>query len=77
MTKIEELTSTATDLAPEQIEALLQLARSMRGPASYFSAPAEILAALDRGLAEIATGKTVDGTAVLDRIDKKLNALGA
>lgn len=77
MTKIEELASTASNLAPEQIEALLQLARSMRGPAIYYAAPAEVLAALDRGLAEIAAGKTVDGTAVLDRIDRKLKALGA
>ena len=77
MTKIEELASTASNLAPEQIEALLQLARSMRGPAIYYSAPAEVLAALDRGLAEIAAGKTVDGVDVLDRIDRKLKALGA
>ena len=77
MNKIEELTSTAAKLAPEQIEALLQLARSMHGPAAFYSAPADVLAALDRGLAEIAAGKTVDGNDVLDRIDRKLKAVGA
>jgi predicted transcriptional regulator len=77
MTKLNELAKAAGGLPPEQLDALIHLAVTMRSTPFLDRAPPEAIAALERGLAEIAAGKAVDGPAVFDRLDAKLRAHGA
>ena len=68
MTKAEQLTAVAERLSEEQVDALLSLARSMVDEPFYDKAPPEALASLERGLEQIARGKTVS----LDELSKRL-----
>jgi hypothetical protein len=77
MSKLTDLTEAARDLPPEQLDALIHLAETMRSAPFLERAPAEAVAALDQGLTEIAAGHAIDGPAVFDRLDAKLRARGA
>jgi hypothetical protein len=77
MTKLDILNDTARSLSSEQLEALIDFARSMGKRRFADTAPPEALAALDKGLAEIRQGQTVAGPDVFDRLDKKLQSRGS
>jgi predicted transcriptional regulator len=77
MTKLTELAKAASGLPPEQLDALIHLAETMRSTPFIDRAPPEAVAALEQGLAEIAAGKVVDGPALFDRLDAKIRARGA
>ena len=77
MSKLDTLADVARDLPPEQLDALIELAEAMRAPCYFDQAPREAIKALERGLAEIESGQTVEGRDVLDRVDAKLRANGA
>ena len=68
MTKTEQLTAVAEGLSEEQIDALLDFARSMAGEPFYDRAPPEALASLERGLEQISRGEAVS----LDQLSKRL-----
>jgi hypothetical protein len=76
MTKLTELTNAASGLPPEQLDALIRLATSMRATPFLDRAPPEAIMALEHGLAEIRAGKAVDGPTVFGRLDAKLRARG-
>lgn len=61
MTKIEQLTQTASALPDEQIDGLIAYASYLAGQPLYYAAPADVLAAIERGLADAAAGRVVDG----------------
>ena len=61
MTKIEQLTQTATALTDDQIDGLIAYAAYLAGEPFYYSAPAEVLASIERGLADHAAGRVADG----------------
>lgn len=77
MAKLNDLTEAARDLSVEQLDALIHLAETMRAPLYIECAPAEAIAALEQGLAEIASGQSVHGPAVFDRLHAKLRSRGA
>ena len=70
MTKTEELSAVAARLSEEQVDALLQFARSMADEPFYEKAPPEALASLERGLEKIARGETIS----IDELSKRLAA---
>jgi hypothetical protein len=76
MTKLDILNNTARALTNEQLETLIAVAQSMGRQPFISAAPLEALAALDKGLTEIANGSTVGGREVFDKLDRKLRALG-
>ena len=76
MSKLQTLAEKARDLPPEQIDALIHFAETMRSAPFIEHAPADAMAALEQGLAEIAAGKAIDGPTVFDRLDAKLRARG-
>ena len=61
MTKIEQLTQTATALTDDQIDGLIAYAAYLAGEPFYYSAPAEVLVSIERGVADHAAGRVVDG----------------
>lgn len=77
MTKVEKLAAAAEALSDDQIDALISVAQAMKDRPFYYRAPPEALAAMDRGLAEAAAGKSISGDDVLARIDQGLKARGA
>ena len=58
MSKIEQLTQAATALSEDQIDDLIGYAKYVAGRPLYYSAPADVLASVERGLAEHAAGTT-------------------
>ena len=70
MTKTERLTAVAERLTNEQVEALLDFARSMAEEPFYDRAPPEALASLERGLGQLDRGETVS----LDELAGRLEA---
>ena len=58
MTKIEQLTQTAATLSDEQIDGLIAHAAYLAGQPLFYSAPADVLASIARGLAQHARGDT-------------------
>jgi PHD/YefM family antitoxin component YafN of YafNO toxin-antitoxin module len=64
------LTAVAERLSNEQIEALLDFARSMAEEPLYDRAPPEALASLERGLEQLARGETVS----LDELANRLKS---
>jgi predicted transcriptional regulator len=75
--KTEQIVREAASLTDEQQAAALDFIQAMKREPFYYSAPPEAVAALDKGLAEIAAGETVDGEDVFAAIDNRLKALGA
>lgn len=74
MTKVEQLTRTAATLSDEHIDGLIAYAAYLAGQPVYYAAPPEVLASIDRGLAEHARGSTVPATTVFDRLQAKIDA---
>jgi hypothetical protein len=69
MTKTERLTAVAERLTNEQVEALLDFARSMAEEPFYDRAPPEALASLERGLGQLDRGETVSLDELADRLE--------
>ena len=72
--KIEQLTQTAATLSEEHIDGLIAYAAYLAGRPLYDVAPPEVLASIDRGLAQHARANTVPATTVFDRLQAKLDA---
>lgn len=72
MTKIEQLTRTATALPDEQIDGLIAYARYLATEPVYYTAPPEALASLERGLAEHAAGTARPADEVFARLMQRV-----
>lgn len=72
MGKVEQLIEAAAPLDDEQVDGLIAYARSLASESIYSSAPPEAVASIERGLAEIASGRTVPADAVFARVRAKL-----
>ena len=58
MTKMEQLSQTAAALSDEHIDGMIAYAAYLAGQPLYYAAPPEVLASIDRGLAQHARGDT-------------------
>ena len=74
MTKMEQLTQAAAALSNEHIDGLIAYAVYLASQPLYYEAPPEVLASIDRGLAQHARGNTVPATTVFDRLQAKIDA---
>jgi predicted transcriptional regulator len=68
MSKSEQLRSKAAGLTDTQLDDLIAVARYLKSESFLTSAPAEVLASIDRGIAEAAAGRTKPGPEVLARL---------
>ena len=73
MTKIEKLAQTAATLSDEHIDGLIAYAAYLAGQPLYYVAPPEVLASIDRGLAQYARNDTVSAATVFDRLQAKID----
>lgn len=71
MTKIEQLTQTAATLADEQLDGLIAYAAYLAGDPLYYTAPADVLASIERGLNEHRSGQTRLATDALGSLRAK------
>ena len=71
MTKIEQLTQTAATLSDEQIDGLIAHAAYLAGQPLFYSVPSDVLASIDRGLAQQARGETVPAAEAFARLQAK------
>jgi predicted transcriptional regulator len=69
MTTLELLTKEASQLPPERMGDLLDIARHMREPAQYYSMPQAAHDALQQGLSDYAAGKTLPARDVYAALD--------
>jgi hypothetical protein len=74
MTKIDQLTQAARSLTDEQIDGVLAYAKSLSGEAYYATAPADALASIERGLAQLAASDTRSAGDVFQRLQAKIDA---
>ncbi len=74
MTRMEQLTRTAASLSDEHIDGLIAYAEYLASQPLYYAAPPEVLASIDRGLAQHASGKAVPANTVFDRLQAKIDA---
>ena len=74
MTKIEQLTQTATALADEQLDGLIAYATYLTGEPLFYSAPAEVLTSIERGLDQHRRGETHPAADVFVRLQSKIAA---
>ena len=74
MSKIDQLAKTAAALSEEQIDGLIAYAAYLAGQPLYYSAPAEVLASIERGLAEHARGVTNPAADTFARLQAKIDA---
>ena len=72
MSKMEQLTRTAAALSDEQIDGLIAYAAYLAGRPLYDIAPPDVLASIDRGLAQHARGETIAASTVFDRLQTKI-----
>lgn len=72
MTKTELLTAEVSDLTDEQVDGLIAYARYLKSEPMYYSAPPEVLASIERGLADAEAERVSPGEKVLDGLRKKL-----
>jgi predicted transcriptional regulator len=68
MTKFERLHAEAASLSDAQIEDLIAVARYLKSVVFRDAAPAEVLASIDRGIADAEAGRTKPGTEALARL---------
>lgn len=74
MTKIEQLAHTAANLSDEQVDGLIAFATYLAGEPLYNSAPPEVLASIDRGLAQLERGDTIAADTVFADLQRKIDA---
>jgi predicted transcriptional regulator len=74
--KTELIVREAATLSEDQQAAALDFIRALKREPYYYSASAEALAALDKGLEEIRAGQGMAGEDVFASIDKRLRAKG-
>lgn len=74
MTKIDQLARAAATLSDDHIDGLIAYAAYLAGRPLYHVAPPEVLASIDRGLAQHARGDTAPATTVFDRLQAKIDA---
>ena len=74
MTKTEELVVAAKALSDEQLEGLIAFTRQLASEPWYDTAPPEVLAAIDRGIADADAGRLIAGEKVFRRLSRKIAA---
>ena len=74
MTRIEQLTKAATALSGDQLDGLIDYARYLSAEPFYDSAAPEVIASIERGLAQHAAGDTADAAHVFPRLQTKIDA---
>ena len=74
MTKIEQLAQTATALGDDQLDGLIAYATYLVGEPLYYSAPADVLASIERGLVQHRSGGTHLAADVFARLQTKIAA---
>ena len=72
MTKIEQLAQTATALGDDQLDGLIAYATYLVGEPLYYSAPADVLASIERGLAQHRSGDTHPAADVFTRLQTEI-----
>ena len=72
MTKIEQLAQTATALGDDQLDGLIAYATYLAGEPLYYSAPADVLASIERGRAQHRSGDTHPAADVFARLQTKI-----
>ena len=77
MSKIEELTLTASSLSDEQLDGLINYATYIASEPLYYAAPPDVIASIERGLAENAIGNTLPAEDVFSRIQNEIEAARA
>lgn len=71
MTKIEQLTQTASALADDQLDGLIAYAAYLAGEPLFYTAPDDVLASIERGLIEHGSGNTLVAADVLAQMRAK------
>lgn len=71
MTKIEQLTQTATSLSDEQLDALIAYARYLAGEPLFYTVPVDVRASIEQGLSEYRSGNTIPAADVFTRLRAK------
>ena len=74
MTRLEQLTATAKALSAQQLDGLLQFADYLATEPFIHRAPADVLASIERGLADHAAGRTRDAEHVLSELQERIDA---
>ena len=72
MTKIEQLTAAASALTDKQIDCLIEQANYLAGEPYLRSASPELLASIERGLAEHRAGNTMPAEEVFERLRRAI-----
>ena len=65
MSKSEQLASAARSLNDEQLDGLIAFAQYLASEAYVDTAPASVLASIDRGIADAEAGRVVFGSRLL------------
>lgn len=73
MGKVEQLQNVASQLSEEQLDSVIAYATSLTEPSVYDSAPQEVRASIERGLADIEAGRTVSLDEVMRDIDARIS----
>lgn len=71
MTKIEQLTQTASALADDQLDGLIAYAAYLAGAPVYSRLPADVLASIERGSKEHENGDTRPASEVFGKLRAK------
>ena len=74
MTKIEQLAQTATALGDDQLDGLIAYATYLAGEPLFYSAPEDVVASIERGLAQHRSGETRPAADVFERLQTKMTA---
>lgn len=74
MTKTEQLASAARKLNDEQLDGLIAFVNYLASEAYIDTAPASVLALIDRGIADAEAGRIVPGEGVYERLSRKISA---
>ena len=73
MSKIDQLTSAAKALPETQLDGLIAFARDLAAEPAYYSASADVLASIERGLAEHAAGESRPAGEVFARLGRRID----
>ena len=72
MTKIEQLAQTATALADDQLDGLIAYATYLAGEPLFRSAPADVLASIEKGLNQYRSGDTHPAANIFAHLQSKI-----
>ena len=77
MTKVEQLANAAQALSTDQLDGLIAYTRYLSSDSFYESAPSDVRASIDRGIADAEAGNIKHGTQVLEKLNKKISTRGS